>query len=275
MSKYFSKYVDCDLCGANNYDKLHDKGGTFWVRCKECGFIYTNPRWEEAVLDDEISQIYGNGLSGYSDKYNLKKQAEYRKILKHFEKYRRLNSILEIGCNAGAFLYQARKMDWEATGVEPVEVCAKYAQEKYGLNVVPAFLENARLPENSFDVVYSNAVFEHLPHPTSVLREVFRILRPGGVVYTCTVNHDSYTRELLGEGWHLLRAADHLSLYTPETIARFHNKVGLSIIKLRSSGVRTRKNDNYITRTLKKALQSGLARINLKGDRIISLAQKK
>lgn len=275
MSKGFSKYVDCDLCGSNNYDKIHKKGGTFWVCCKECGFIYTNPSWEETVLGNEISQIYGNGLSGYSSKYNLKKQAEYRKILKNFKKYRRLNSILEIGCNVGAFLYQAREMGWEATGVEPVEVCAKYAQEKHGLNVVAEFLENAHLPENSFDVVYSNAVFEHLPHPTSVLREIFRILRPGGVVYTCTVNHDSYTRELLGEEWHLLRTADHLSFYTPETIVRFHEKVGLNVIKLRSSGVRTLKKDNYIIRNLKKALQSGLVRVNLKGDRIITLAQKK
>lgn len=274
MSKSFNKYVDCDLCGANNYYRLHDKNGTFWVRCKECGFIYTNPRLEDENMDDEVSQIYGNGLSSYSDKYNLKKQAEYRKILKRFEKYRQLNNILEIGCNVGAFLYQARARGWNETGVEPVEACAKYAQEKYRLNVIPASLENARLPENSFDVVYSNTVFEHLSHPTRVLREVLRILRPGGVVYTCTVNYDSYTRELLGEGWHLLRTADHLSFYTPETIVRFHEKVGLGVIKLKSNGVRTRKKNNYVIRNVKKALQSGLARINLKGDRLISLAQK-
>ncbi len=275
MPASFTKYVDCDLCGNNNYDRLYEKNGTFWVRCKKCGFIYTNPRWEESALDEEISQIYGEGLAGYSDKYNLKKQVEYRKILKRFEKYRKLNNILEIGCNVGAFLYQAREMGWNATGVEPVDICAKYAQEKYGLNVIAEFLENAHLPESSFDVVYSNAVFEHLPHPSTVLREVFRILRHGGVVYTCTVNYDSYTRELLGEGWHLLRTADHLSFYTPATIIRFHEKAGLSVFKITSNGVRTRKKDNYVIRSLRKALQSSLSRINLKGDRIISLARKK
>jgi SAM-dependent methyltransferase len=39
-------------------------------------------------------------------------------------------------------------------------------------------------PDASFDFAYSFSVFEHLPDPAAVLREVARVLRPGGVVYT-------------------------------------------------------------------------------------------
>lgn len=274
MSSLFTKHVDCDLCGSSDKEQVLEKNGTFYVRCKTCGFVYANPRWEDLVLEEEVTDSYRKAIESYCTNYAPKKQAIYQNRLKSFEKYRKLNRILEIGCNVGAFLYQAREMGWETVGVEPAKYCAAYDREKYNLDVIPEILENANLPESSFDVVYSNAVFEHLPNPTNVLREIARILRPGGVVYTNTVNYDSYTRELLGASWKLLYPDGHLSLYNPQTIVRFHDKVGLKVLKLRSNGVRTRKEDNIIIRNLRKALQSSLSRLTLKGDRIITLGRK-
>jgi SAM-dependent methyltransferase len=51
--------------------------------------------------------------------------------------------------------------------------------------------ESMSLPDDSFDFIYSRSVFEHLEHPDRVLREVARVLKPGGVahlglhLYTC------------------------------------------------------------------------------------------
>jgi len=40
-----------------------------------------------------------------------------------------------------------------------------------------------QFPAASFDVVYSYAVFEHIPDPERVMNEITRILKPGGVVH--------------------------------------------------------------------------------------------
>jgi SAM-dependent methyltransferase len=48
-------------------------------------------------------------------------------------------------------------------------------------------------PNNSFDVIFSRAVFEHLENPSDVLREVARVTRPGGVFYCLLHLYSSYS----------------------------------------------------------------------------------
>jgi 2-polyprenyl-3-methyl-5-hydroxy-6-metoxy-1,4-benzoquinol methylase len=46
--------------------------------------------------------------------------------------------------------------------------------------------------ENTFDVVVAAEVIEHLENPRFMVREVFRVLRPGGVVLVTTPNNESW-----------------------------------------------------------------------------------
>ncbi|HNU50694.1 MAG TPA: class I SAM-dependent methyltransferase [Verrucomicrobiota bacterium] len=272
--------VACDLCGSPESELLLEKDGGRYARCPHCGFIFTNPRRLRFEADNEAAFL--EGLARYAEKnYSPKKQREYRRSLRPLARWRKTNRFLEIGSNVGGLLAAARAEGWEVMGVEPVAECARYGRERHGLEILPCVLEVANLPGDSFDVVYSNAVFEHLASPASVLREAHRLARPGGVVFIDTVNYDSYTRRFIGPGWKLIAPADHLSLFTPGTLRRFCAQAGFRVTRVETHGVRLRPNNSPRLRGLArwgeelvKLPLSLLCRWTLKGDSISVLAQK-
>ena len=107
---------------------------------------------------------------------------------------------------------------------EPVAKVAEVGRER-GLDIRCATLEEAAFPDGTFDVVFSNAVLEHVPSPGAVLRETWRVLRPGGVVYADTVNIGSYTWKWLGPRWKLIDPRAHLGLFTPATLRRHSERI--------------------------------------------------
>jgi ubiquinone/menaquinone biosynthesis C-methylase UbiE len=55
-----------------------------------------------------------------------------------------------------------------------------------------ASLESVPFPANSFDVIISEYVFEHLANPERVLAELKRVLKPSGTILVLTPNFHSY-----------------------------------------------------------------------------------
>lgn len=52
--------------------------------------------------------------------------------------------------------------------------------------------EPINMPEQSFDVIVSAEVIEHLENPRAVARDWFRLLRPGGTLVFSTPNNESW-----------------------------------------------------------------------------------
>jgi SAM-dependent methyltransferase len=80
-----------------------------------------------------------------------------------------------------------------------------WVERVVGVDVEEAVLENPNLHEGhvadlselpfsdaSFDLVFSRSVFEHFRNPVSVLRELRRVLRPGGYLVFRTPNRFHY-----------------------------------------------------------------------------------
>jgi SAM-dependent methyltransferase len=271
--------VACDLCGAAPAKPFLAKWEGFYTRCQECGFVYSNPRHPDP---GEYNTWHNEALQGFyvGKQYSRRHQRKYTRLLRTFEPFRRTGRILEIGCSTGGFCWRADQMGWQPTGVEPVAKVAEAGRER-GLDIQCCTLEEAAFQGETFDVVFSNAVLEHVPSPRAVLREAWRVLRPGGVVYADTVNIASYTWKWLGARWKLIDPRAHLGLFTPATLGRFCEAAGFRVLKLASHGVRFRPNDAPPLRgparwweELRKGPWELAARRTLQGESIAVLAIK-
>jgi SAM-dependent methyltransferase len=100
-------------------------------------------------------------------------------------KHRVAGRVLEIGCGRGEVCRAlAAEHGCEAVGVD-VKAYPEWADPPPGVRFIAADLSAADAPPDlgRFDFVYSNAVFEHVRHPYSMLRKAFELLRPGGRMY--------------------------------------------------------------------------------------------
>ena len=95
--------------------------------------------------------------------------------------------VLEVGCGCGTDLLQFARAGAEVYGIDlsqhSVEL-TKRRLELYGLRdeVTQGDSEDLPFPDNYFDLVYSWGVIHHAPHPSKVVAEIYRVLKPGGCI---------------------------------------------------------------------------------------------
>lgn len=119
------------------------------------------------------------------ERYRYKEYAPWMPRVMEFEKFRGAR-LLEIGCGMGTDLLQFARGGARCTGIDLTPRSVEITRRRfnlYGADGDFMISDGERLPfrSESFDVVYSNGVLHHTPDTAGSIREVHRVLRPGGV----------------------------------------------------------------------------------------------
>ncbi|MFQ5457908.1 MAG: class I SAM-dependent methyltransferase [Myxococcota bacterium] len=206
----------CVVCKHERPAPYAQVPGKRLCRCGRCGLIFAHPRPAPA----EATAFYE---AGYYDPYLAAREANeasYTATLDEIEKRTPVGSLLDVGCGVGHFLAAAVRRGWRAQGVEPSPWPASHARENSGLSVRTATLEDAAFREASFDVVTLWSTVEHLPDPPAVLREGFRVLRPGGAMWVAVPNTRSLGVLLHGLAESNLAKPEHLFHFNVSNLRR-------------------------------------------------------
>ena len=91
--------------------------------------------------------------------------------------------LLEIGCGRGDILKRFKSLGLH---VEGVDIDNEAVALNEGIAVKMCNIENEPLPypDNSFDVIYSKSLIEHLYYPERYMAETYRVLKPNGLLLT-------------------------------------------------------------------------------------------
>lgn len=106
-------------------------------------------------------------------------------------------AVLEIGCGMGAHAWHFASFAEKFYAVDLSSMSIELTNrrlELYGFKnaqVRQGDAENLDFPDNFFDRVYSNGVIHHTPDTPKVVREIYRVLKPGGQTTVMIYNKNS------------------------------------------------------------------------------------
>jgi SAM-dependent methyltransferase len=189
-------------------------------RCRECGFIYVNPRPPEESIDELYRDRDADGVIAFYERMATPSVlASYQRKLEYLEK--RLpgqGRLLDFGCAAAFVVEAAAERGWDAHGVDLGDWVLKAAAKRGVRNIHIGHLADLSFPDGHFDAIYAAQILEHVPSPPDVLAELRRLLRPDGLLYVDVPNNRTLSILLGLDDFELNLPPHHLNYFTPATL---------------------------------------------------------
>jgi SAM-dependent methyltransferase len=221
----------CPGCLGVIADFIGEKNGFRIYRCSACRTLFTSYLPADGHEEDYDAYYTPSNLT--VPPFIL---TRIREIFGGFDRYRKLDRILDIGFGAGTMLEIGRELGWEAFGIEVSRPAVEQAR-KEGFTVFHGDLLNAGYGNDFFDVVTASEIIEHLPDPAEALREISRILRPGGLFWATSPSSRSLSYRTMGTNWTVISPPEHLQLYSAKAVKNLLLKSGFSKVSVHTSGL--------------------------------------
>lgn len=242
---YKFESVNCYLCGADNdelllvgEEDLTGKIGNFqYVRCRDCGLSYQNPRVHMEQIKDFYDSEYiahrkkkdWGPLTPLYERAMTKHDRDKEKIISQYVRLNADSRVLDVGCAVGTFLlYLKDQYQCFISGVDFKDDLSFPRFDEIDFHN-GLFYEQENLQKNSYDLITMWHFLEHCYDPMASLEKAKSLLKQDGKLIIEVPRLDSLSYTLFKNKWPGVQAPQHTVMFDKEHFISIAEKAGLKV----------------------------------------------
>jgi len=212
----------CQLCGQRPLKEfVVPKKTVLWL-CEKCELY----QYGQLVDDSAYASQYHHGYERHRDQKLRTAMVRLNRIAPLVQA--KAPRLLDVGCSVGCTVEAANKRGWHGVGVDLSKDAIDYCKRN-GLECCAT--DSVKLPfdDQSFDILTSWHVIEHVADVEETLAEWHRVLRPGGIMALETPDATSPKVRRLGPRYRKFWAAEHTYTFSPKNLGEFVERAGFEL----------------------------------------------
>lgn len=238
----------CPGCGEDGTTPAFDKNGFTLVRCIDCDSLYVNP----VPSTEALASFYRDSPSAdywvnvfFPAVAEARRDAIYKPRAARIAEIAAANGVAlkrvtDVGAGAGLFLDEFSRLNSEAAlfAVEPNAAHASALSEK-GIETFEGFADAAAQDsawKATADVVTCFEVLEHVTEPVSLLSDLSRLVRPGGLIVVSGLSGSGFDIRVLGEQSKPVSPPHHLTFLSIDGAETMVKRCGLELLSVTTPG---------------------------------------
>ena len=201
-----------------------------WVCCPACGHGFANPRPSAAAL----LQAFRDPPPPHLLDWNYEGLILVSEIVHRLWQRHPGGDLLDVGMGGGMLAGLALDYGYRVCGLDLHPNYAERAR-RLGVEFLVGDIGSHDFAGRQFDVIVLGDVIEHVTEPRRALAQVAAMLKPAGLLWLSTPDHEGVWTRMLADGDSMWLEGEHMQYFCRRSMRRLLVEQGLAVVDYRLS----------------------------------------